>query len=75
MKSLRFTLSVVLMSLTAAAFAQSDAHMSSAPPVTSEAQKSFTTLKSLAGECGKAPSPCRRCRRCQTASRCTFPCE
>src|ERR1700689_248060 len=54
MKSHRFMLSVVLMSLTTVAFAQSDAHMSSAAPAPSEAQKSFTTLKSLAGE-GEGP--------------------
>src|SRR5271154_4323136 len=52
MKSLGFMLSVILMSLSTVAFAQSDAHAhpSSATPVTSEAQMSFTTLKSLAGE-------------------------
>ena len=54
MKSLCF-MSVVLMSLSTVAFAQSDmeksdAHKSSAAPVLSEAQKSFTTMKSLAGE-------------------------
>src|ERR1700740_2818716 len=38
MKSLRFTLAIVLLSLSTMALAQSDA------------QKSFTTLKSLAGE-------------------------
>jgi hypothetical protein len=50
MKSLRFVLSVVLLSLSTAAFAQSDALKSSVAPAPSEAQKSFTTLKSLAGE-------------------------
>jgi hypothetical protein len=55
MKSHRFMLFVVLMSLSAVAFAQSDleksdAQKSSVAPVPSEAQKSFTTLKSLAGE-------------------------
>jgi hypothetical protein len=59
MKSLRFTLSVVLLSLSTVAFAQSDAQKpvaqseeqkSSVAPVPSEAQKSFTTLKSLAGD-------------------------
>jgi hypothetical protein len=54
MKCLRFTLSVVLlsvalMSLSTLALAQSDAQKSVAP-VLSEAQKSFTTMKSLAGE-------------------------
>src|ERR1700690_1894953 len=50
MKSLRFMLSIVLMSLTTMAFAQSDAQMPSVAPVPSEAQKSFATMKSLAGE-------------------------
>src|SRR5271155_1213477 len=50
MKSHRFMLSVVLMSLCTVAFAQSDAQKSSVAPAPSEAQKSFTTLKSLAGE-------------------------
>jgi hypothetical protein len=59
MKSHRLMLSVVLMSLSTVALAQSDAQkpvtqsdaqMSSAAPVLSEAQKSFTTIKSLAGE-------------------------
>jgi hypothetical protein len=55
MKSLRFMLSVVLMSLSTVAFAQSDmekcnALKSSVAAVPSEAQKSFTTLKNLAGE-------------------------
>ena len=50
MKSLRFVLSVVLMSLSTVAFAQSDAQKSSVAPVPPEAQKSFATMKSLAGE-------------------------
>src|SRR6202158_6474312 len=50
MKSLRFMVSVVLMSLSTMAFAQSDAQKASVAPVPSEAQKSFTTMKSLAGE-------------------------
>src|SRR5271157_5862650 len=55
MKSLRFMLPVVLLSLSTVAFAQSDteksgAQKSSVAPVPSEAQKSFATLKSLAGE-------------------------
>src|ERR1039458_9746484 len=50
MKSLRFVLSVVLMSLSTVAFAQHDAQKSSVAPVPSEAQKSFTTMKTLAGE-------------------------
>ncbi len=55
MKSHRFMLAVVLMSLSTVAFAQSDAQKSdtqksSVAPVPSEAQKSFATMKSLAGE-------------------------
>jgi hypothetical protein len=56
MKSLRFMLPVVLISLATVAFAQSDAHKSSAPPETpkpvalSEAQRSFDTIKTFAGE-------------------------
>ena len=50
MKFLRFMLSVVLMSLSTLAFAQSDEHKSSVAPAPSEAQKSFTTMKTLAGE-------------------------
>ena len=50
MKSLRFVLSVALLSLSTVAFAQSDAQKSSVAPAPSEAQKSFTTMKSLAGE-------------------------
>ena len=50
MKSLRFMLSVVLLSLSTVAFAQSDAQKSSMAPVSSEEQKSFATMKSLAGE-------------------------
>ena len=73
MKSLRFVLSVALMSLSILAFAQSDAHKSSVAPAPSEAQKSFTTMKSLAGE-WEVPSSCRICRRCQTASRFTSRC-
>jgi len=54
MKSLRFMLSIVLLSLTSVAFAQSDAQHSDAQKsmavVPSEAQQSFTTMKSLAGD-------------------------
>ena len=46
MKSLRFMLSVVLMSLSTVAFAQSDAQN---PVAQSDAQKSFDKLKTLAG--------------------------
>src|SRR6266404_3603857 len=51
MKSLRITLCLVgMMALATAAFAQSDVQKSSVAPVPSEAQKSFATMKSLAGE-------------------------
>jgi hypothetical protein len=55
MKSLRFWLFVFLMSLSTVAFAQSDiekpdTQKSSVAPVPSEAQKSFATIKTLAGE-------------------------
>src|SRR5438552_15210376 len=50
MKSLRFITAAVLMSLSTVAFAQSDAPKSSSAPVPSEAQKAFSTLKSLGGE-------------------------
>src|SRR5208282_4036521 len=50
MKSLSFVLSVVLVSLSTIAFAQSEAQKSSVAPVPSEAQRSVTTRKSLAGE-------------------------
>jgi hypothetical protein len=49
MKSHRLMLSVVLLSLTTMAFAQSDAQKSVAL-APSDAQKSFTTMKSLAGD-------------------------
>ena len=53
MKSLRFILPVVLMSLATVAYAQSDAHKMD-PPKTpapkSEAQTSFDTMKTLAGD-------------------------
>ncbi len=59
MKSLRLMLSVVLVGLSIAAVAQSDGQMPVAPseaqkasvaPVPSDAQKSFATMKTLAGE-------------------------
>src|SRR5208337_5461308 len=51
MKSLCFILPVVvLMSLSTVAFAQADAQKSSAVSEPSVAQKSFATMKSLAGE-------------------------
>jgi hypothetical protein len=53
MKSLRFVLSAVLMSLSTVAFAQSDGHKMAEPKVAapkSEAQISFDALKTLAGD-------------------------
>ena len=53
MKSLRYMLPVVLMSLATVAFAQSDAHKMDEPKTPapkSEAQISFDTLKTLAGD-------------------------
>jgi hypothetical protein len=50
MKSHRFMLSVALLSLSTVAFAQTDAQKSSVAPVPSEAQTSFASLKTLAGE-------------------------
>jgi hypothetical protein len=51
MKSLRFMLYVVLMSLSTVAFTQSDTQKPDAqnPAAQSDAQKSFTKLKTLAG--------------------------
>ncbi|HEY6271984.1 MAG TPA: hypothetical protein VIX19_08325 [Terriglobales bacterium] len=49
MKSVRFMLSVVLMSLSTVAFAQSDAQMSVDKSAPSDAQKSFSQMKTLAG--------------------------
>src|SRR6266480_2111229 len=48
MRSLRFVLAFALMSLSTAAFAQSDMHKSDAVQ-NSDAQKSFDQLKTLAG--------------------------
>ncbi|HLJ28240.1 MAG TPA: hypothetical protein VKY85_16125 [Candidatus Angelobacter sp.] len=50
MKSLRIMLFVVLTSLSTVVFAQPDTHKSAVAPVPSEAQKSFATMKGLAGE-------------------------
>jgi hypothetical protein len=50
MRSLRYVLSVVLISASTVAIAQHEMHEASAAPAPSEAQKSFTTMKSLAGE-------------------------
>jgi hypothetical protein len=49
MKSLCFMLSVALMSLSTMALAQHDAPMATAPAAPPEAQKSFDTMKGLAG--------------------------
>jgi len=49
MKSLRFVLPIILLSLGATAFAQSDMHKPTDKLVLSDAQKSFTQLKTLAG--------------------------
>jgi hypothetical protein len=49
MKCHRFMLSAVLMSVPSMAFAQSDMHKATDKAAPSEAQKSFDTLKSLAG--------------------------
>ncbi len=53
MKSHRFVMPIVLMSLSTMAFAQSDAHKMAepkAPPPKSEAQTSFDAMKTLAGD-------------------------
>src|SRR5947207_2110792 len=53
MKSFRFTLPVVLLMLSPAAFTQSEAHTMDAPKTTqpkSEAQVSFEIMKTLAGD-------------------------
>ena len=50
MKHLRFALTVVVLALTSVAFAQHDAQKPSADAVPTAAQKSFTTIKTLAGE-------------------------
>src|SRR5712671_2366863 len=53
MKSFRFVLSVVLMSLATVSFAQSDAHKMAEPKASalkSEAQISFDAMKTLAGD-------------------------
>jgi hypothetical protein len=49
MKSLRFMLPIVLMSLSTVALAQSDTQKSTDKLVLTDAQKSFTQLKTLAG--------------------------
>src|ERR1700727_1052284 len=50
MKTLWFVVAVALISLSTVALPQSDAHMSTVTPVSSDAQKSFATIKTLAGE-------------------------
>ncbi len=50
MTSARLMISTALLSLSAITFAQSDAHRSVAEPAPSEAQKSFTEMKTLAGK-------------------------
>jgi hypothetical protein len=50
MKTQRFLMSIVLLSFSAVAFAQSDTPKSSVAAVPSESQQSFTTMKTLAGE-------------------------
>lgn len=49
MKSLRFVLPIILLSVGTSAFAQSDMHKPTDKLVLSDAQKSFTQLKTLAG--------------------------
>jgi len=49
MRSARFVLSVVLISLPTVAFAQSEVHKAPNPVAPSAAEKSFDALKSLAG--------------------------
>ncbi len=50
MTSARLMISTALLSLSAITFAQSDAYRSVAEPAPSEAQKSFTEMKTLAGK-------------------------
>ena len=50
MKILRYTLSLVLLSVSTVAFAQSDMHKRADAPAPSAAQKSFATMKTFAGE-------------------------
>ena len=50
MKSIRFVTSVVLVSLSTLAFAQSHEHTSVDKPAPSEARKSFDVIKTFAGE-------------------------
>jgi len=50
MKSLRFTLPIVVLSMLTAGFAQSEMHGPSDKPAPSQAQKSFEVMKTFAGE-------------------------
>ena len=50
MKSFRFALPVILISLTTVAFAQSEAQKPVETPAPSDAQRSFDQLKTLAGD-------------------------
>ena len=50
MKILRYSLSVVLISVSIVVFAQSDVHKSVDTPAPSAAQRSFATMKTFAGE-------------------------
>ena len=50
MKSIRFVLAAILTLASTVALAQSDRPMSATAAAPSEAQKSFTTMKTLAGE-------------------------
>jgi len=75
MKSVRSMLLVVLLSAGAVAFAQSDAHQMTAPKTAapkSEAQISFDTIKTLAGEWEgpvgtDMPEPMRKAMKAQGA--------
>jgi len=50
MKTLRFSLFAVALSLSAVSLAQSDMHMAADKPAASEAQRSFDGMKTFAGE-------------------------
>lgn len=49
MRSIRCLLALIVVSLSTVAFAQSDMHKATDKPATSDAQKSFDELKTLAG--------------------------
>ena len=70
MKSARLLLIAALTLLGTMAFAQSDAHKMAAPPVPSDAQKSFDQLKTLAGTWTgpvTADPPATRVEQCSRA--------